>query len=158
MQTRSRFRLAALLLVPLVLAACDDDAGPDEERFTATLGGASSSATGTADFTIEENGTVGYTINVSGLSGVTMAHIHGPAAAGSNAGVIAWLYPEGATSPGTPTGTVNGQLAQGTLTATQNTNIGMDSLFSLMRTGNSYVNIHTSTVPSGEIRGQILPR
>jgi hypothetical protein len=31
----------------------------------------------------------------------------------------------------------------------------MDSLLVLMRTGNAYVNVHTSAYPSGELRGQI---
>lgn len=64
------------------------------------------------------------------------AHIHGPAPAGANAGV---LFP---LSTGTPkTGSVM-------LTAQQQT----DLLNGLM-----YVNIHTSTYQQGEIRGQILP-
>jgi hypothetical protein len=31
----------------------------------------------------------------------------------------------------------------------------LNSLLVLMRSGNAYVNIHTSAYPSGELRGQI---
>ena len=32
-----------------------------------------------------------------------------------------------------------------------------ESLIALMRTGNVYVNVHTSNNPGGEVRGQIMP-
>lgn len=154
-QTLAWTLLSATLLS---LSACDDEVGPDDERFRATLSGPNSSASGAAEFTLTDQNALDYVINVSGLTAATMAHIHGPAAAGQNAGVIAWLYPAGATSPGAPSGAITGELARGTVTATQSATIGMDSLLVLLRSGNAYVNVHTSTMPSGEIRGQITPR
>lgn len=158
-----RFAIICLAALPL-LTACDGETGPDEERFVATLSGAnelpnpvSTSATGTAEFRLLENGTLSYTLNVAAITEVTMAHIHGPADATMNAGVIVWLYPVGATAPGTPTGLVNGQLAQGVITPA-GVAVGMDSLLVLMRRGNAYVNVHTRTRGAGEIRGQINPR
>jgi len=69
---------------------------------------------------------------------VTAAHIHGPAAAGANAAIIVPL-----TITGTTDGTVSG---------TGNMNSGQ---MNDMLTGMTYVNIHSSMFPSGEIRAQI---
>jgi hypothetical protein len=35
-------------------------------------------------------------------------------------------------------------------------NISFDSVLVLLRNGNAYVNVHTTAVPGGEIRGQIV--
>jgi hypothetical protein len=84
-------------------------------------------------------GAVSVTGNYSGLStSATLAHIHGLAPPGSNAGIIVSLTPSGGTS-----GTVSGS---GSLTPAQVTG---------MLAGNTYVNIHTTSLPAGEIRGQI---
>jgi hypothetical protein len=64
-----------------------------------------------------------------------MGHIHGPAAAGANAGVSVPF-----TNPASP---ITGQA---TLT---------DAQASALMGGMMYVNIHSSTHPGGEIRGQI---
>ena len=81
------------------------------------------------------------TITFAGLSAnASGAHIHGPAAVGVNAGVIinfAGLFPA-ATS-----GTFN---YTGTLDATNETN---------MLNGLTYINLHNTSFPGGEIRGQI---
>lgn len=149
----------AILMTAAVLglAACEDDdlTGPDEE-FAATLtaeGDVQSAATGAAAFALED-GIMAFTIDVANITEVTAAHIHGPAGAGVNAGVLVGLF------AGPTTGDVNGQLVSGTFTAANmvNTNVSMDSLLVLMRNGQSYVNVHTVENPGGEIRGQITAR
>jgi len=98
---------------------------------------------GTADLTYDPSTRVlTWSITYSGLSGpATMAHIHGPGAAGKNAGVEVWLSKRGseATSPLT---------GQATLTPAQ---------AKQLMAGDTYVNVHTQAHPSGEIRGQITP-
>lgn len=69
---------------------------------------------------------------------VTAAHIHGPAAAGANAAIIVPL-----TITGTTAGTVSGT---GNMSSVQMND---------MLTGMTYLNIHSSMFPSGEIRAQI---
>ena len=138
----------------LGVAACGDDdpTGPDA-TFGATLtaeGDVESTATGTATFAWED-GVMTYSINVSDITAVRAAHIHGPAGPGEGAGVIVPLF------GGPETGPVNGQLVAGTFTAASITadDISMDSLLVLMANGQSYVNVHTAENPGGEIRGQI---
>lgn len=156
-----RLGFASLVLAAtLVVGACDDDdsTGPQQEQFVATLTGqaerpnpVTTSATGTATFTVTGQ-TVNYTINVNNLTGVTAAHIHGPASTEANAGVMVTLH----STPNA--GTTNGQLAQGSFTAGSNlltAGITVDSVLALMRNGNAYVNVHTSTNRAGELRGQI---
>ncbi|HEX6883369.1 MAG TPA: CHRD domain-containing protein [Planctomycetota bacterium] len=82
------------------------------------------------------------TVNGSyqGMNGnVTASHIHGPAPAGANAGILIGLTPTGGTS-----GNISGG---GTLSAANVTN---------MLNGLTYVNVHSTTSPGGEIRGQIV--
>ncbi len=94
---------------------------------------------GEADITLDTF-TKQATINVvySGLTGpATMAHIHGPADVGANAGIMVPLTP--VTSP-----------IKMTVTLT-------DEQVAAMRAGKEYVNVHTAANPGGEIRGQIVP-
>ena len=154
------------------LAACDGDSGgPDPEEYLATLNGANeepvrnTTAAGTAQLEVLTNNTIAYTIDLSNITNVTAAHIHGPAAARVNAGVIVDLF---IASP--RTGAVNGRLVSDTLTTTNNPAVvSMDSLLVLIRNGNAYVNVHTNDgvaptntgpgdFPGGEVRGQILKR
>lgn len=80
--------------------------------------------------------------NYSGLlAGASNAHIHGLAAPGVGAGVILGL----SFSAGQTTGTVTGN---GVLSAV-NAQGMLDGL--------TYVNLHSSIFPTGEIRGQIVP-
>jgi hypothetical protein len=99
-----------------------------------------------------------YDIIFSGLTtGVSNGHIHGPAAAGVNAGTtINYNTLPGATfSFGLQNGSAHGQV---TLTsATQITaTVNGDSLKKLLFAGLTYSNIHTTQNAGGEIRGQIL--
>jgi hypothetical protein len=88
--------------------------------------------------------TIGYDINYGGLgSNYSASHIHGPAPPGVNAGV---LFP----TTNIPTTTTSGRLFGSTvaLTAAQ---------INDLRNGLHYVNIHTTSFPGGEIRGQVQP-
>ncbi len=118
------------------------------------VGGTGSTATGTTSFSVVGQ-TLLYSISVTGLLDVTQVHIHGPAAAGSNAGVIQDLCSSRDAPPcATTTPALTGVLVAGAGTASR---IPFDSLVVLMGNGNAYVNVHTSTFPGGEIRGQIMP-
>jgi hypothetical protein len=78
-----------------------------------------------------------WTVDYSGLSGpVTAAHIHGPAAAGVNAGVLV------------PLGTNLANPIKGSATLT-------DAQVSDLEAGRTYINLHTADNKGGEIRGQL---
>ena len=161
-----------LTLATLVaLGSCKDDVGVTvSERFAATLSGAnerpnadSSTATGRATFTyLSDLGSIFYRLDVVGIDSAFAAHIHGPAPADSNAGVVINLF----TGPFTRIG-FTGTLAQGVLGELgAPAGMSMDSLLVLLRNGHAYVNVHTrgpvnATTFSGghgggEIRGQVV--
>jgi hypothetical protein len=70
-----------------------------------------------------------------------MAHFHGPAGKGENAGVQVWLTKQGSPAESPITG-------QATLTPEQAKDFSA---------GKWYVNLHTKEHPAGEIRGQVVP-
>lgn len=138
---RLRMLFAAGLLVVLAFAPGSASAAL---QFEATLNSAqvgsppsTSPATGTGSFTLNDAETqLSILVTFSGLvAPQTAAHIHGPAAPGVNAGVR-FGFPLG--SP------VNLVWA-----------IPAGDVVSL-KAGLLYVNVHSETYPSGEIRGQIL--
>jgi hypothetical protein len=100
-------------------------------------------ATGTADLTYDASSRVlTWNVSYSGLSGpATMAHIHGPAAAGKNAPPVIFLSEKGAP-------VANPIKGQATLTPEQ---------AQQMMAGDWYINIHTQAHADGEIRGQVVP-
>lgn len=102
-----------------------------------------SKGTGTADVTYnKDTKTLIYTVNYSGLTGdAQMAHIHGTAAKGANAGVAHDLTP---LLKKTTSGNFSDTVKVGD-------KINEDSLL----LGLYYFNIHTKKNPGGEIRGQI---
>lgn len=110
----------------------------------ATLSGASevppvaSDASGKLVATLDaESNVLTWNLTYSGLSGsLTMAHFHGPALAGQNAGVVVPM--NGALSS-----PISGSV---TLTPTQTADI---------LAGKWYANLHTAANPNGEIRGQV---
>ncbi len=154
--------VASALLLTTVMVSCDDDdpLGLDDPEFTATLIAANevmppSTSTGTGLATFEDEGThFEYTLSVTGLNNITAAHIHGPAAAGVNAGVIFNLFiPTGANSG---PATVNGVLETGTITDADNPNFTVAQLRTMFNNGTAYVNVHTTQFTSGAIRGQVV--
>ena len=74
-------------------------------------------------------------------SEVTMAHFHGPAGMGKNAGVKLWLSKKGSAVNGPITG-------EATLS---------EADAKEMMAGDWYINVHTKDHPGGEIRGQVVP-
>jgi hypothetical protein len=98
-----------------------------------------SKGTGTAEVTYDTTSkTLAWTINFDGLTGpAIMAHFHGPAAPGANAGV-ALMIGANPTSP-----------AKGTATLT-------DAQAADLQGGRWYINIHTNANRGGEIRGQVV--
>lgn len=141
--------------------ACDDDDDDDfigvtGTTFVATMNGANerpnpvaTNATGTSTFVLNGN-TLAYTITVNNLSApVVGAHIHVGDA--NTAGPIIFPFTYNAVQTGTlASGTIN---LAGAITAG---GISGDSLRVLLNNGNAYTNVHTSTYPDGEIRGQII--
>jgi CHRD domain len=137
----SRWSLAAALSLCLLSHA----AWAEMVHFRATLNGASevppktTQGKGEADATLDTNTHVlTYTITYSDLSGpATMAHFHGPADPGANAGVVVPFNP--------PTSPIKGSA---TLTEAQQKEL-LD--------GKWYANVHTDANKAGEIRGQMVP-
>lgn len=145
------------LVVP-VFAAVSDNFGTHltgEEETPAPTG---SRAQGQAIFQLNEDGTVlSFRLNVANIQNVTQAHIH-RGAFGASGGIVVWLYPIAPPSqliPGRSQGTLGaGDIVDaqviGTLAGT-----GVAGLLAEIRAGNTYVNVHTSQFPGGEIRGQL---
>jgi hypothetical protein len=113
-------------------------------RPTGTQEVPSNASLATGDVRVTLNQTTGQVVvdgTFSGLSSnVTVAHIHGPAPVGATADPIIDL-----TVTGTTSGTVSGT---GTMDAAQ---------MNMMVGGMTYVNIHSTNFPMGEIRAQIGP-
>jgi hypothetical protein len=97
-------------------------------------------AVGTATVTLDPgSGAVTVTGSYGGFTTpVNGAHIHGPALPGMNAGIIVPLMFDAAMS-----GNLSGS---GTLTPAQVQDMLM---------GRTYVNVHSTAYPMGEIRGQV---
>jgi hypothetical protein len=115
---------------------------------------------------INEDGTISFQLSYAGMSSsVTQAHIHFGANL-TNGGVVVFLC--GGAKPACPaSGTVTGTITAidvSTLPATngdpvipQGIQLGdLAGLIKAIRSGDTYV--HTTTFPSGEIRGQVQIR
>jgi CHRD domain len=111
--------------------------------FTAELSGANevppntASASGKAEASFDSATKVlTYTVTFTGLTGPAIgAHLHGPAEAGKNAGIVV------------PFNFVASPI-KGTATLT-------DAQVADLMAGRWYVNIHTAAHPGGELRGQL---
>lgn len=134
--------------MPLAWAGTTVAALAASQSFTVPLSGdqqvppVQTSGTGTANLTYNPSTReLTWNITYSGLSSdVTMAHIHGPAPKGKNAGVEVWLTKKGQPVSSPITGSAK-------LTAAEAKQLS---------DGTAYINIHTKDHPAGEIRGQIM--
>ena len=138
----------ALLTFTFFIAGCKKDKKKNTTMYniSASMSGAqeaptpvTTSGTGTVTGTYDaSSNTLTYNVSWSNLSGnATLAHFHGPAAAGAAAGVqVPFTLTPGATSV---SGTAN-------LTEAQEADL-LNGLW--------YANVHTQAHGSGEIRGQV---
>ena len=127
-------------------------------------------AQGQALFQLSKDGTeLSYRLIAANIENAFMAHIH-MAPAGSNGGIVAWLYPSTAAAPGpfnsgrhniNVDGVIRASNLMGGLAGRP-----LADLVAAIEAGNAYVNVHTSDgvdpgntgpgdFPGGEVRGQI---
>jgi hypothetical protein len=146
---RSTMRGAMALVTGLLMVAARPAAGETLVAFTALLNGAQENPPTTSPgqgvalvLLVKETNTVCYRISYAGLAGTeVLAHFHGPAAPSQNAPVLVDISP----SP-TPVGSPK----HGCIVFTKDN-------AKLLTKGLLYINIHTTAVNSGEVRGQVLP-
>ncbi|HEX6302971.1 MAG TPA: CHRD domain-containing protein [Anaerolineales bacterium] len=161
-----KYRVLIIFTVIALLLTVSAAAAQTEQRnFRASLKGRNevpavdTNAQGQAIFQLNQAGdAISYKLIVANIEDVLMAHIH-LAPAGENGGVVVWLYPEDGPPPQLIPGRFDGVLAEGTITEADLvgdlTGMTLDDLLAAMRSGNTYVNVHTTANPGGEIRGQI---
>lgn len=120
-----------------------------------------SAASGNVVMSLREGGTVlNFRVVLRGLSDIVAAHLH-LAPEGENGPVVAFLLPAG-LDPSSREGRVARRFFRGSLSTGDLSGplLGqpLDALISAIEAGNVYVNIHSSTSPSGEVRGQLAPQ
>jgi len=129
-----------------------------------------SRAQGQVIFRVSEDETsMDYKLIVSNIQNVFMAHIH-TGAFGTNGPIVVWLYPQCQTGNASVCGVLipgrtQGVLDEGTLTSADVraagpfTSLAVSARFAALlaeiRSGNTYVNVHTTQLPGGEVRGQL---
>jgi hypothetical protein len=161
------FGFALCMIAPItqaaLITAVTTMSGPNENPVNNSPG------TGTA-FVILDTTSHSLRVNIvfSGLvAGTTAAHIHCCTAPPGNAGVATTTpyfagFPIGVTSGSydqtfdtTQASTWNAPF----ITASGGTPLGAEAaLAAALSVGNSYMNVHSSTFPSGEIRGFLVPQ
>jgi hypothetical protein len=143
MTTRYLLAVTALGAAAVAAPGMSSAAWAEMMQFHAMMSGsaevppANTKGTGEAMATLDTGTKVlTYTVNYNGLTGAaTMGHIHGPAAAGANAGVA--IPFKSVANPITGTATLT------------------DAQMADLLAGRMYANVHTGANPGGEIRGQL---
>lgn len=135
---------AAITLTGAALSASAQQAITYKAHLTAKDEVPPNASSGTGDGTFTLNPTtkeLTWDVTFSGLTGpATAAHIHGPAAAGANAGVLVPFDP-----PKAAAGEIKGS------------KILTDDQIADLKAGKYYANVHTEANKGGEIRGQLMP-
>ena len=153
--------LIAAVVVAAVATSCGSSTtAPTNKTYVANLiasnegAGRTSPGSGVAAF-VDLGTEIDWTLTLTNMTAVTASHIHlGDATkVGTTAGpvIINLFIPNGAS------GTLNGEVAHGSITKANNVNVSLDSLRVLFNNANAYVNVHTSANPGGEIRDQVRP-
>lgn len=129
------------------------------QSYVATLdagqnGGGGRTGDGIFLLTLTEN-VMTITGDFSGLSGVTVnAHIHGPSGIGMNSGVLYELLNQITLGADNKSGSINTTIPL--IANPNNTTFDIPAQIEQLNSGLWYFNVHSSTFPGGEIRGQIL--
>lgn len=128
------------------------------EKFKAKLKGESevppvtSAATGKAKFKVKAD-TITSNINITGITDITMAHIHA-GIMGQNGEPVVDLLKTGKLNKTQGATIIKGQIKASDLKGPM-AGKTLQDLQTAMANEKAYVNIHTSKNPNGEIRGQI---
>jgi hypothetical protein len=161
-------RVAVLLALPLIVAPLVARADADDVKrdFHASLKGQNetpltvSTARGTLQLTINTTDTlVHFVLEYDGIqTPLLFAHIHvgQPNVAG---GVTVFFCGGGGRDACPQQGTVEGDFSDSDVLALATQQLAAGDLATLLkaiRSGQTYVNVHSTTSPGGEIRGQIL--
>lgn len=153
-----RAGLVSLIVIGMVAFAAAPvlAANPPTPAFGGPIDGAqevpavATAATGEATVVISaDNSKIWYVVTYNGLSGaLAAAHIH-TGAAGVSGGVILPLVASASPMAGTLTSA--NFAASGAITT-------FAQAVAAIKAGNTYVNLHTSAHPGGEIRGQVVAK
>ncbi|GEC93152.1 MULTISPECIES: CHRD domain-containing protein [Brevibacillus] len=129
-------------------------------RFRAFLRGSEevppvrTNATGTTSFRLSQNKQrLDFRLVVNNLRNFTEAHIH-VGARGVNGPVVVFLFGPVTRGISVNRGVVTGSITQADLVGPLQGR-PLSELIRLMKNGQTYVNVHTTQNPDGEIRGQI---
>jgi len=161
-----------LALSGYTASGADDDRGPNHVK--ATLEGfqevpaVSTTGHGTFDARIDDGAqTITWELSFAGLEGhlvpngvVTASHIHF-GQRGVNGGVAAFFCGGGGKPPCPTEGTLTGVITPADIVGPAGQGIeagSFDELVRAIRAGKTYVNVHTTRWPGGEIRGQVHDR
>lgn len=150
--------ILSLLIIGTLPLSSQLAAQESEQKFSAKLSGKEevplneSPSTGLAWVKITGD-QLGYEVNVTDMDKVNAAHIH-LAEAGKNGPVVLTLFQGG------PTEQVNGTVGEANVTSSnlEGPMKGKDlaDLVTAIKNGTTYVNVHTTDFPNGEIRGQLM--
>ena len=159
---RKRIIIALVVVLILSLAVVGVVYATSARNYRAHLSGPANIVTmgqGEAIFQFSPDySTLHYQLNVANIDNVTMAHIHLAPTPGGNGPIVLWLYPANPPAKLIP-GRSDGVLMEGTVTAANLTGSmagkSLQDLKAQMDAGLTYVNVHTSANPGGEIRGDI---
>lgn len=123
---------------------------------------------GRFDAAVNEDGSISWRLSYADMSSpVVQAHIHF-GASGTNGGVVVFLC--GGVKPACPaSGTVTGTITAADVSVLPATNGDsvipqgippgdLAGFITAIRSGDTYINVHSQTFPSGEIRGQLQMR
>ncbi len=113
-----------------------------------------SDASGDAVFYINENGNLSYEVIVVDIQGVVAAHIHMGMPGEAGPVIVTLFSGDFSTEDGGTETLVSGEITADDL-AGDLEGMTLGHLLGHMEAGNTYVNVHTTDNPSGEIRGQI---
>lgn len=107
-------------------------------------------AKGEADFKLSKDGKeLTYILTLTNIENVTAAHIH-LGGMSENGGPIVGLF----AGP-KKEGKFSGELVKGTIKDKDLAGKSVGDIVALIRSGGTYVNVHTDKFPDGEVRGQI---
>jgi len=164
--------LALVAVMAVFLIGCGDSVTPLKLQAAPLVGAnevPANTSAGTGSATVqlsEKQDSLTYTLTVQNINNVIQAHFHCCGAVGTNQAVVMFLF--GPIAAGG--GATNGQIASGTKTSADL--IGpmagqtLQDFINQVKSGNVYVNVHTSSgiagspsgpgnLPGGEIRAQV---